>query len=73
MLVTSNYHTRRADYIYERTLPPGTQLRVVSAPDSQYDPNNWWRSRRGLKLFFHEATGMVVALWEMRHNDVRTS
>ena len=73
MLVTSNYRTRRADYIYERTLPPGTQLLVVSAPDSQYDPNNWWRSRRGLKLFFHEATGMVVALWELRHNDVRTS
>jgi uncharacterized SAM-binding protein YcdF (DUF218 family) len=73
ILVTSNYHTRRADYIYERTLPPGTQLRVVSAPDSQYDPNNWWRTRRGVKLFFHEAMGIVVAMWELRHNDVQTT
>jgi uncharacterized SAM-binding protein YcdF (DUF218 family) len=73
ILVTSNYHTRRADYIYERTLPPGTQLRVVSAPDSQYDPNNWWRTRRGLKLFFHESTGILVAMWELRHNDVQTN
>lgn len=73
LLVTSNYHTRRAEYIYERTLSPGTQLLVVSAPDSQYDPNSWWRSRRGVKLFFHEVTGMLVALWEMRHSDVQTS
>jgi uncharacterized SAM-binding protein YcdF (DUF218 family) len=73
LLVTSNYHTRRAEYIYERTLPPGTQLRVVSAPDSQYDPNNWWRSRRGMKLFFHEVIGSVVARWELRHSDVQTT
>lgn len=73
ILVTSNYHTRRADYIYERTLPPGTQLRVVAAPDSQYDPNNWWHTRRGVKLFFHEAMGILVALWELRHNDVQTT
>jgi uncharacterized SAM-binding protein YcdF (DUF218 family) len=73
LLVTSNYHTRRAEYIYERTLPPGTQLRVISAPDSQFDPNNWWHSRRGIKLFFHEAMGSVVALWEMRHDDVQTT
>ncbi len=73
ILVTSNYHTRRADYIYERTLPPGTQLRVVSAPDSQYDPNSWWHTRRGMKLFFHEAMGILVAMWELRHNDVQTT
>jgi uncharacterized SAM-binding protein YcdF (DUF218 family) len=72
LLVTSNYHTRRAQYIYERTLPPNTVLRVISAADSQYDPDTWWRTRRGVKLFFHEATGMAVAAWELRHNDVQT-
>ncbi len=73
LLVTSNYHTRRAQYIFERTLPQGSQLRVVSAPDSEYDPNSWWRSRRGMKIFFHEAIGSLVALWELRHYDVQTS
>jgi uncharacterized SAM-binding protein YcdF (DUF218 family) len=73
LLVTSNYHTRRADYIYERTLPRGTELRIISAPDSQYDPSTWWHTRRGVKLFFHEAMGIVVAMWEMRHNDVQTT
>ncbi len=73
LLVTSNYHTRRSEYIYERTLPPGTQLRVISAPDIEYDPQSWWRTREGLKLFLHEAGGYVAALWDMRHNDVRTT
>ncbi|MFZ0584622.1 MAG: YdcF family protein [Candidatus Acidiferrales bacterium] len=73
LLVTSNYHTRRSEYIYERTLPPGTQLRVISAPDTEYDPQSWWRTREGLKLFLHEAGGYIAALWDMRHNDVRTT
>jgi uncharacterized SAM-binding protein YcdF (DUF218 family) len=73
LLVTSNYHTRRSEYIYERTLPPGTQLRVISAPDEEYDPQSWWRTREGVKLFLHEVGGYIAALWDMRHNDVRTT
>ena len=73
LLVTSNYHTRRSEYIYERTLPPGTQLRVISAPDNDYDPQSWWRTREGVRIFFHELGGYLSALWEMRSNDVRTT
>lgn len=72
ILVTSNFHTRRTKFIFERTLDQGTQLRVVSAPDFEYDPNNWWRSREGVKIFVHESVGYVVAWWEMRHQDART-
>ncbi len=72
ILVTSNFHTRRTKFIFERTLAEGTQLRVVSAPDFEYDPDNWWRSREGVKIFFHESVGYVVALWEMRNQDSRT-
>jgi uncharacterized SAM-binding protein YcdF (DUF218 family) len=39
LLVTSNYHTRRSQYIYEHTLPSNDQLLTVAAPDSDYDPN----------------------------------
>jgi uncharacterized SAM-binding protein YcdF (DUF218 family) len=73
LLVTSNYHTRRANYIFERALPAGTELRVVSAPDSEYDPNTWWQTRNGLKRFLYESAGYVVAMWEMRHSEVQTS
>jgi len=73
LLVTSNYHTRRSDYIFARTLPKGTELRVISAPDSEYDPSNWWENRTGLKRFLYETAGYIVCLWELRHNEVQTS
>ena len=73
ILVTSNYHTRRSRYIAERTFPQGTTLRVVAARDSEYDPDNWWRTRAGVKIFAHEFVGMIVALWELRHSDAQTS
>jgi len=73
LLVTSNYHTRRADYIFARTLPRGTELRVISAPDSEYDPNNWWENRTGLRRFLYEIAGYIVCLWELRHSEVQTS
>jgi hypothetical protein len=73
ILVTSNYHTRRARYICERSFPAGTELRVVAARDSEFDPDNWWRTRLGIKIFAHELVGMVVAIWEMRNSRVQTS
>jgi hypothetical protein len=73
ILVTSNYHTRRARYICERTFSPGTVLRVVAARDSDFDPDNWWHTRLGIKIFGHELVGMVVAMWEMRRNNAQTS
>jgi uncharacterized SAM-binding protein YcdF (DUF218 family) len=73
LLVTSNYHTRRSRYICERIFPAGTVLRVVPAPDSEYDPNHWWETRRGLVLFSHEFVGMIVSMWELRRNDAQTT
>ncbi|MGH9747832.1 MAG: YdcF family protein [Candidatus Acidiferrales bacterium] len=73
LVVTSNYHTRRAQFIYEHTLAPGTELRVIAAPDPAYDPNSWWRTREGLKTFFYEFVGYIVARWELRGTDARTS
>jgi uncharacterized SAM-binding protein YcdF (DUF218 family) len=73
IVVTSNFHTRRSHYICERAFPAGTVLRVVAAHDSDFDPDNWWRTRLGIKIFTHELVGMVVAIWEMRHDDQRTS
>jgi uncharacterized SAM-binding protein YcdF (DUF218 family) len=73
LLVTSNFHTRRARYLCARIFPAGTELRVVSARDSDYDPDHWWETRLGVKTFFREALGMLVALWEVRHEQRATS
>ncbi len=71
LLVTSNYHTRRSQYIYEHILPSNDQLLTVAAPDSDYDPNYWWKTRTGVKIFFHEFGGYLIALWETKKSDVK--
>ena len=57
LLVTSNYHTRRSEYICERAFPQGTGIRVIAAPDAEYDPRTWWRTRSGLRIFLREFVG----------------
>jgi uncharacterized SAM-binding protein YcdF (DUF218 family) len=73
LLVTSNYHTRRARYICSRVFPEGDTLIVSAARDSDYDPDNWWRTRQGAKIFFGELGGSLAAMWELRHYDVHAT
>ena len=67
MIVTSNFHTRRTRYLCRHIFPADIKVLVESAPDVNYDPDSWWRTRGGLKIFFHETVGMVVSAWEVRH------
>lgn len=64
IVVTSNYHTRRARYIFRRVFPQGIEVRVASARDGDFDPENWWAKRKSTKLFMRELAGMVVTIWE---------
>ncbi len=66
LIVTSNYHARRARFIFERVLPPSVNVHVSGASDSEFDPSRWWETRQGRKLFFDEVLGYVVAWWELR-------
>jgi len=73
MVVTSNYHTRRTRYLVEHIFPAGAHVLVVAAPDHEYDPDSWWKTRAGMKIFFHEFVGMFVAMWEVHHQSVSSS
>jgi uncharacterized SAM-binding protein YcdF (DUF218 family) len=66
LLVTSNYHTRRARYIFRKLLPETVRLEVVGASDSQFQPDSWWASRQARKLFLFEAVEYLEAVWELR-------
>ena len=66
ILVTSNYHTRRARYIFEKTFPSAISVSVASARDGDFDPERWWEKRKSEKLFVHELAGMLVAMWDFR-------
>jgi len=54
IVVTSNYHTRRARYIFERVFPESVAVRVASARDGGFDPEHWWENRKSLKSFMRE-------------------
>jgi uncharacterized SAM-binding protein YcdF (DUF218 family) len=65
IVVTSNYHTRRARYIFDRVFPSTVKVRVASAPDEDFDPEQWWQHRKSIKQLTREMAGLVVAVWEL--------
>jgi uncharacterized SAM-binding protein YcdF (DUF218 family) len=67
IVVTSNYHTRRARYIFQHVFPHGIEVRVASARDADFDPQAWWLKRKSTNLFMREILGMMVTIWELRH------
>ena len=67
IVVTSNYHTGRARYIFRHVFPQGVEIRVASARDGDFDPERWWEKRKSTKELMTEFAGMVVAVWELRH------
>ena len=66
IVVTANFHTRRARYIIRRVFPQGMEVRVASARDGDFDPECWWEKRKSIKELTREFAGMVVAVWELR-------
>ena len=64
ILVTSNYHTRRARYIFSHVLPAGTKVRVTGAADGEFDSQRWWEKRISVKHLMREFAAMIVAIWE---------
>jgi uncharacterized SAM-binding protein YcdF (DUF218 family) len=70
LLVTSDYHARRARFIYGRVFPPSVTVRVSAAHGSEFDPSHWWETHLGQKILFNEVVGYVVAWWELRHRAV---
>jgi uncharacterized SAM-binding protein YcdF (DUF218 family) len=62
IVVTSNYHTRRAHMIWERTLAHAgapVTLSMVGVSDGDFEPDRWWSKRRYAKTGFLEVTKLV--------------
>jgi uncharacterized SAM-binding protein YcdF (DUF218 family) len=53
ILVTSNYHTRRAGKIFHRAAPDINFI-LVAAPDQFFKPGSWWHNREASKTFLFE-------------------
>jgi uncharacterized SAM-binding protein YcdF (DUF218 family) len=61
IVVTSDYHTRRAGRIW-RSVAPDMDIRMVASLDSNFRSSSWWRSRQGLKVFFYESVKSISSL-----------
>jgi len=61
IIVTSDYHTRRAGFIY-RSLASDLDVRVVAASDTYFRAGGWWRHRQGCKAFFFEWVKLAASL-----------
>jgi uncharacterized SAM-binding protein YcdF (DUF218 family) len=61
LLVTSDFHTRRAAGTF-RAVAPDLTFIPVAAPDRDFRPNGWWRNREGRKVFLLEWM-KTVANW----------
>ena len=59
LLVTSNYHTKRAARLFRRQNPDLT-VYVEPAPDPFFSPDSWWTTRTGQKTFLMEWTKTVA-------------
>jgi uncharacterized SAM-binding protein YcdF (DUF218 family) len=53
LLVTSNFHTRRATWLM-RHENPGLEVHAIPAPDPYFTAGAWWKSRNGQKTFLLE-------------------
>jgi uncharacterized SAM-binding protein YcdF (DUF218 family) len=60
LLVTSNFHTRRAAFLMHRAAP-GLDIRAIAAPDKYFTPDGWWKSRGGQRTFLLEWTKTLAA------------
>jgi uncharacterized SAM-binding protein YcdF (DUF218 family) len=67
LIVTSNSHTRRSRYLFERVFQGVADFRVIAARDIEFNPDDWWRHRSGWKRFLYESGGFIVAVWETRN------
>lgn len=62
LMVTSNFHTRRAAR-FMRIENPWLQTIAVAAPDKWFAPDRWWKTRNGQKTFFLEWTKTITEWW----------
>lgn len=61
LLVTSDYHTRRAGRIFH-ALGRDLDFRVVSAPDEFFRWNSWWHNREAQKTVFLEWSKTIAGI-----------
>ena len=55
IVLCERFSSRRWSYIFDRTIDGSNRSRLTTAgiADHRFDETNWWRSRSGIKSYFH--------------------
>ena len=70
VVVTSDYHTRRAGLIWKHVMrqqAPDTKVWIHGVDDPEFDAKNWWRKRTYAKTVYLESTKLlwtVLTVWK---------
>jgi uncharacterized SAM-binding protein YcdF (DUF218 family) len=60
IIVTSNYHTRRARLTARYVFGPSFDLTVVASKHGGFDPDAWWRKNNDVRTFLIEFQKLVA-------------
>ena len=68
LIVTSNYHSRRASLVFHALLP-FSEVRVIGVPEEAFQPESWWKTQAGRQLVqseFQKIAGTIVIGFVLR-------
>ena len=54
VLLTSNYHMLRAEYVFRKVFPADVKIHVHPVPAENVAPGKWWRDGKARKIVFVE-------------------
>jgi uncharacterized SAM-binding protein YcdF (DUF218 family) len=67
ILVTSAFHTRRARWIFEKTLAGlSVSIEMAAVPYADFDQTNWWKNETGLITLNNEYIKLVYYYFKYR-------
>jgi len=64
LVVTSNFHTRRARRTFERYGSGKVEYHFIAAPNPDFSPTGWWHTREGKKIVVLEYLKTINSWFE---------
>jgi uncharacterized SAM-binding protein YcdF (DUF218 family) len=61
ILITSSYHMRRSQFIFENQIPASVKILPFTSPSEAIERSNWWHSWLGIQLTVREYTKFILA------------
>ncbi len=60
LLVTSDFHSRRARYIFKKKfLKEGLDLQICTSHSKEFNPSEWWTNTNSAETVFYEYTKLI--------------